>query len=132
LKELFYSVFIIWSFIVGDEIRSRRSGHSNKPPSYQHKLLQSSKSDGIIPLSYYYGPEAFGQNLPQNPTYPVPRVHTKEGLRRPNQLVDRSALFPEADASADAEGGSNIIDDTQDKTSTFTPYMGPSEFATVC
>jgi hypothetical protein len=55
-----------------------------------------------------------------------------EGLRRPHQLVDLSALFPEADASADAEGGSKITDDTQDKTSTFTPYMGPSEFATVC
>jgi hypothetical protein len=119
----------IWSVIVGDEIRSRRS---NKPPSYQHKLLQSSKFDGIIPLSYYYGPEAFGQNIPRNPTYPVPRVHMNEGPRRPNQLVDISGLFPEADASA--EGGSKIIDDTQDKTSTFTPYMGPSEFAlaTVC
>jgi hypothetical protein len=139
LKELFFYlravyVFIIWSFIVGDEIRSRRSGQSNKPPSYQHKLLQSSKFDGIIPLSYYYGHEAFGQNMPQNPTYPVPRVHMNEGPRRPhhsngNQLVDPSPFFPDTNASADAEGGSNIIDDTQDKTSTFTPYMGPSEFA---
>jgi hypothetical protein len=55
-----------------------------------------------------------------------------EGPRRPHQLVDPSPSIPEANASADAEGGAKIIDDTQDKTSTFTPYMGPSEFATVC
>jgi hypothetical protein len=113
----------------GDVIRSRRS---NKPPSRQHKLLHAS-FDGIFP-SAYYGPEAFGQNIPQNPTYPVPRVHTKEGPRRPhhssgNQLVDASPLFPEEDASAGAEGGP-YIDDTEHTTPTFSPYMGQSEFAT--
>jgi hypothetical protein len=115
----------------GGHARSRRS---NKPPSFQHKLLHASKFDGIIriiPSSYY---QSFGHFIPQNPTYhPVPRVHIKEGPRRPhssgNHVVDLSP-FPDADASADAEGGSNIIDDTQDKTSTFIPYIGPSEFAT--
>jgi hypothetical protein len=52
-----------------------------------------------------------------------------EDLHRPrqsngNQLVDASPLFP------DAEGGSNIIDDTEHTTPTFSPYMGQSEFAT--
>jgi hypothetical protein len=118
--------------VAGGKGRSRRS---NKPPSYQHKLLHASKFDGIIriPSSFY---QAFGQYLFQNPTYhPVPRVHMKEAPRRPlissgHHHVDPLPLFPEA------VDGSNIIDDTEDKTSTFIPYYtGPSEFlaaTTIC
>jgi hypothetical protein len=116
--------------VAGGKGRSRRS---NKPPSYQHKLLHASKFDGIvrIPSSFY---PAFGQYLLQNPTYhPVPRVHRKEGPRRPlissGRHVDLSPFFPEA------KGGS-IIDDTEDQTSTFIPYYtGPSEYlaaTTIC
>jgi hypothetical protein len=107
--------------VAGGKGRSRRS---NKPPSYQHKLLHASKFDGIvrIPSSYY---QALGQYLLQNPTYhPVPRVHRKEGPRRPlissGHHVDLLPLLPEA------EGGS-IIDDIEDTQSDCRVFIDEEE-----
>jgi hypothetical protein len=104
----------------------------SKPPSYRHKLLHSSKFHGMVPYSPLY--QSTGQYIPQSPTYPVPRVHTKAGHRRhpvrtvSDDHVDLSPFPTEADASAK----SGSIGDIQDKHSTFSPYIGASEFTTAC
>jgi hypothetical protein len=110
----------------GGDARSR-----SKPPSYQHKMLRGPQFPEIvhIPSSYFH---LSGQHIPQNPTYPVPRVNMKSGPRSviSGHHVDLSP-FPEANASVE----NLYIGDTHDKPSppsTFSPYIGASEYATVC
>jgi hypothetical protein len=100
-----------------------------KSPSYQHKMLHASQFHGNVhnPSSYY---QSFGQYISQNPIYPVARVHMKGDPRRsPGNINNGHHVellpFPEADASAD----SGSLDDTEDQDPTFSPYIGPSEFA---